>query len=856
MKKHTRLWKLLPYGVILLALGVLIWFVFIPIYTPRDNVSLKEVVVNSNTFEEKKYTLENEQLLLTMDNATTHFTVKNKATGQVWESNPPKADSDKLALTDNKARLKSTLILTYGTESGLVTQFNNFAYSIENGVYDIKAGEDFIRVDYTIGKINKPFVIPIVVNAARMDTFLDRMEAKPRKAVLEQYRLYDIDNLKKNDDKAALLESYPMLAEQPIYVLRDGVKDTRKKTLEKNLREAGYTYEDYEYDLEFAHAEEEIEDKPVFNVSVIYRLSGNDLVVEVPLEDVKYNLNYPITRLAVLPAFGAGGTADEGFILVPEGGGAIIDFNNGKTSQNNYFSNVYGWDYASIRRAVVTETRSSFPAFGMAKSGGSFLCLMEEGASWAGVNADIAGKNNSYNTAYSIYTLLHGDQYEVSARQNGRVFMYEKCLPEGTIRQRYRFLDTADYSEMAMAYRDYLTARFPTLTPIDEDSLPVVVEAVGAIDKTEQRAGIPMSRPKEMTSFSEAGALLNRLSGEGLEDIALVYTGWSNGGILQKVLTDVRVLNELGGERALEELCVKAREMGVETYLDGVTQFAYDSGLIEGFIPFRDAARFTTRDKAEIYVYSNLWYGELDYVDPYFLVRPQYMLDMAKHLTAKVSDIGADGVAFRDIGFLLSGDYNYNRLVSREHSVDVQLEAIADVRKSEKKLLIKSGNLYAAPYADLITDLSLRGNVYSILDRSVPFYQMALHGLVRYTGESVNISNDYALAVLDAAESGSGLKFTFMDAPSLYLRDTRYSYLYGAELAEWGDKAIEIAKRFQSAMAGLGTQKIVSHREAAPEVFCTEYENGTRVYVNRSEQAVSVEGVTVPALDYLVKEGD
>lgn len=45
---------------------------------------------------------------------------------------------------------------------------------------------------------------------------------------------------------------------------------------------------------------------------------------------------------------------------MPEGGGALIEFNNGKTSQNSYYSNVYGWDMGQDRDAVVHDTRTYF----------------------------------------------------------------------------------------------------------------------------------------------------------------------------------------------------------------------------------------------------------------------------------------------------------------------------------------------------------------------------------------------------------------------------------------------------------------------------------------------------------------
>ena len=113
---------------------------------------------------------------------------------------------------------------------------------------------------------------------------------------------------------------------------------------------------------------------------MIYRLDGDKLVVEVPLKEIEYKENYPIYYLNVLPYFGAGSTKDEGYMLVPEGGGALINFNNGKTAQNSYYANMYGWDHAQNREAVVHETETYFNAFGIARNGSSFLCVMEESA--------------------------------------------------------------------------------------------------------------------------------------------------------------------------------------------------------------------------------------------------------------------------------------------------------------------------------------------------------------------------------------------------------------------------------------------------------------------------------------------
>ena len=113
--------------------------------------------------------------------------------------------------------------------------------------------------------------------------------------------------------------------------------------------------------------------------------------------------------------------------MVPEGGGAIINFNNGKTNQESYYSNLYGWDMALVRSELVVNTRSYFNAFGIANGKDSFLCILEEGAPYASVVADIAGKSNNkaYNYANVEYSVVCREQYDVGAIANSAVFVFQ-----------------------------------------------------------------------------------------------------------------------------------------------------------------------------------------------------------------------------------------------------------------------------------------------------------------------------------------------------------------------------------------------------------------------------------------------
>lgn len=439
-------------GPVLILLLIVIGILIIAFWKEEET---PEEIVKVNTYEgnSSDIVLENENLKMVMDPETTQFTVTKKSTGAIWYSNPQDADEDTVALKSDIENLKSTLLLTYSVVNGVDTLYNNYKYSISSKIFNIEATENSIKVDYSIGEVEKEYIIPLVAEEERMEELLGNMSKGDASMVKDYYKKYDINNLGKKDDKEALLEQYPILEEKVIYVLRDGVKDNLKKKLEEFFSEAGYTDEEYAVDKEL-YAQSGESDKPVFNVSIEYRLEGDDLVVTVPMSEIEYKDEYPIISLTILPYFGAGGTEEDGYMLVPEGGGSIIRFNNGKLAQNSYYSNVYGWDMAQGRDYLVHETRAYYGAYGIAKGDASYLCILEDGASYASVSADISGRTNSYNYVNANFTILHREQCDVADKYNGEMFMYEQQIPDENLVERFRFVDTGNYVDMANAYHE------------------------------------------------------------------------------------------------------------------------------------------------------------------------------------------------------------------------------------------------------------------------------------------------------------------------------------------------------------------------------------------------------------------
>ena len=853
-KKKSILRWLIPLVLILGALAALIVFVFVPIYSQKEDIIGRPPTVINYAGDGKTLKMENDQLLFEMDGGTTQFQITDKNMGKTWYSNPVDRDSDPIARAVNKDFLSSTLNVTY-TSSGGEVELNNYTYSMVNQTYEIVPQDDgSIRVDYAIGKIEKTYLIPTAITAERYTEFTNNMSKATKKKVSSSYSLYEPDKLDKKDNKDEIIAMYPSVTEQALYILKSDTTTANKQKIEGYFAEANYSQEDFEIDQQLV-AGTRSNNGPVFNASVIYKLDGGDLLVEVPYDSLCCEGGNPMTYISVLPMFGAAGVNQEGFMLIPEGGGAIINNNNGKLSQSPYYANLYGWDYATERKEAVSETRNAFPVFGMGQPDGSFICIVEGASSYCGINADIAGRFNSYNFVYGKYNVLHYDRFNVSNRTAQLLYMYENEIPDDVLIQRYHFLAGDSYVDMANSYGEYLRSQPDMRGDVASEDIPVNVELIGAINKTVVKFGIPVDSCVATTTFAKASDIMNELVSSGVKDLNIRMTGWSNGGVRQKVLTGIHVVNQMGGENGMKQLIADAKARNVSLFFDGINCFAYDSGIFDGFMPFSHAARFTTREQVKLYPYDIVTYQQADWNDPFYLARPEYAHQNALNLLNGLKKRAAEGVAFRDIGNLLSADYYNRNTVTREEVKAMNVEILKETVKDGLKVSIKEGNDYAIPYADLITDMNLTGNAYAIIDKRIPFYQIALHGSKNYTGEAINLSGDYVTALLECAEYGAGLNFSFMEADNTIVQDSAYSCYTASGYERWKDQAIPAIVRYQTEMAGLNRQTIADHEYLTEEVVLTTYADGTRVYVNYSSEDYDIGTAQVPARDYLVERG-
>jgi hypothetical protein len=542
-------------------------------------------------------------------------------------------------------------------------------------------------------------------------------------------------------------------------------------------------------------------------------------------------------------------------MLVPDGSGALIYFNNGRQNQISYNINVYGWDEAMPRDAVINDNKAPFPAFGIHKNGNALLCVIEEGASYGGVRADVSGRNSSWNNVYPYFTMVHGAIIDISGRSDRAVYLYERGgLPAGeSVTLRYTPCASGGYAGMAKEYRSWLTRKYPSLGARKEEGVPIAVEIPGAVNKTRHRLGIPFDLPLKLTSYKESAEMIEDFAKWNWKNVRIKLTGWFNRSVDHSVPVKIKLIGELGSKKDFRNLLSAAEKNGYAIFPEADFMYIRDVKPFGGFSLYRDAARYVNRKRIEKYPYSFVWFGErVRWGKLNYLARPVYTMSMIDNFTDKAAALGIRSLAFRNMGAKLAGDYNEKRLVSREASMKMRQEKLAEFKAGGNGVLLSTGYAYAVPWTDFITDMAIDDQSFGITDVPVPFYQMALHGLVPYTGPAINLAEDYTKNLLKTIESGAGLYFSFMKEETAVLQETKFRQFYANEYDKWAADANALYQKFSADFAGLYDQAITGHAILSAGLTMTEYEDGRRVIVNSGDSAALYDGVVINSRSYAV----
>lgn len=783
---------------------------------------------------------ENGQMRLFINEETGEIAVLHTESNQLWFSNPPERDQDTLAAGVNKGLLSSQLQLDFYNSFGQINSINTFTDSIAYKQISSETIPDGVRVSYQFGTVQASAEdLPAMLSKERYEELTGKMDKTGKRAVAIAY--------KEETEKSA-------------YVRNDSaLQGLQLERALKAFEAIGYTEEDLQKDAAEFNLEEAGEEPRIFQAAIEYTLDGDSLIARVPVERIYYPAEYPVNSVSLLSFFGAAGQEEKGSILVPDGSGALIHFNNGKTRYSAYQQTVYGTDQTMDTADVVSrEEAVRLPVFGILKEQKAFLGIIEEGAPVATINADVAGRLNSYNYAYPSFYVVNKGSVTLDANGQQRSLpRFQENPMKSDFQVRYVFLsgENATYQGMAQYYQQYLLGKDGLPQPAAEaEDLPFYLQLDGSITKKKHVIGIPYNALEPLTTFGQAQMILDKVQAQGIHNIKLKYTGWFNGGMNHGIPDRIHVDGAVGGKKGLKELAQYTGRQGISLFPDMSILTALSD---DGFSVTKDAAR-TLRDiPATLYPVNPVINRRDRNRTPAYVVAPRLVGGVVEQMLEGFGKLNTGGISLRDLADRLNSDYRKHEQMDRTESQEISVKALAGIAGKGLEVMASGGNDYALPYVTDLTEAPLSSSGFKIEDESIPFYPMVVHGHISYTGKPYNLSTytNPKQYILKCLEYGSGVFFEWIAEPNYKVKDTEYTDLYAVNYELWMNEAAEIYGEVNSVLRNVQGQSIASHEKLGEGVFKTVYGNGVYVIVNYNGTQVTAEGKVIEAESYTTGGG-
>ena len=786
---------------------------------------------------------ENDHLQLFVDQETAGIAVLNKNNDEIWYSNPPDRDQDPIASGVNSDMLSSQIQLSFYNHFGQISNMNSYSDSVAHEQFNIEPIEDGVKVHYQFGTTEATAAdLPLMLSPERFEELSSRLDGTGQRALIIAYR----EN-----------------SETGIYERNDGaLTGMQLERAFQAFEDAGYTEEDLEKDMQELNFTQESTENRVFLATVEYKLEEDSLFVKVPTEEVYFSPDFPVHQISFLRFFGAAGTEEEGSIFVPDGSGALIHFNNGKTNVPSYQQSVYGEDLALLQKDDVrTNEVIRLPVFGLIKEESAMLGIIEEGAASATISADVSGRLNSYNFVYPTFTLINKDDVSLQAEDQERSlprFQEEKMKSDFAVRYVFLTDEEANYSGMAQYYQNYLVEkgllRDNHQTAHSED-IPFYVQLIGSINKQQHFAGVPYQALEPLTTFEQAEQILDQLMEHNVNHLKVNYIGWFNKGFHHQVPTKIRVDRAIGGKKGFEGFMQYAEENGIRVFPETALLQVHND---KGFKPRKEASRTLTNLPTATYPINRALKERDSSEDPHYSLSPRYVEDYTRQFIEDWSQLETTGIALRDLADVLNSDFRRNEQIDRVESEEISVHALEMLYEQDLEMMAQGGNLYSLPYLTDVIDVPLGHTGFKIQDESIPFYQMVLRGYVDYATAPFNLSTylndqDYVLKVL---EYGSNINFQWIYESNDELKNTSFDHLYAVNYERWLDRAVEIYHEVNEVLKQVEGETIRSHEKLEDHVYQTVYENGVYVIVNYGLEPVTIDGHTIEPQGYITGGGE
>ena len=614
-----------------------------------------------------------------------------------------------------------------------------------------------------------------------------------------------------------------------------------------------FSYDKYSIDIP---VEVVINDNGTFTATV-----PSSLIQERNPETVGQETGYQLINVHLLENMGATAHNDEGMMIVTDGSGAVINYNNGTTSgdNNTYESKVYGEDLAvgKLFAGAITE-RVTMPVMAtINKTDNSGLVMIAtDGDAYAIEHAMVTGQNvTDLNSCWFEFALRTTDKYFMG-NGNEPLTVYEaNGIKAGNVSVTYYpvYGEDLSYKDAVNVYRDYLINTIGVQKKTTADSAPYYLTLYGGTVKTQSVMGFPVDIQTAATTYKEALEIVQKLENEGVDNIKIIYEDFNEAGVVGNVAASFQYSSLLGGKGDYTEF---------RNYVEGKGYDLFPSCDIMEFYKSGNGYSFTLNSSKQITkAYATQTPFELAFGLPHLtkatwtILSPYYFTDIFNKLSNSFREEGATGISLNQASWLLYSDFSRENADGRsyfvrEDTIGIMQKGYQQLKDNGLKVLAEAPNQYVIPYADQIKDVPLYSSNYDIFDYDIPFVEMVLHGLVPYTTKAINKSADAEELRLMALVTGTPIHYELMYENPNKFADSEYDTLYYTNYQGWLDRSVKEYKLFNDIVKSVSDAQITDYERISDHEMQSTFSNSTKIYVDLETGSITVNDQSYNAKDY------
>ncbi|MGB9787402.1 MAG: DUF5696 domain-containing protein [Dictyoglomus turgidum] len=597
-------------------------------------------------------------------------------------------------------------------------------------------------------------------------------------------------------------------------------------------------------------------------IAIEFILTEAGFKVRIPIDSIKEEGDLKINRIWVLPYFTYGSKKDNGYLIVPDGSGALVRFDHKVGNERGFELPVYGYDFGLPLYDMPPKTEGiRLPIFGAKRNDLGILGVIESGDFDSNIACYMAGNATSYFRVFPIFDYRRIHKFllyerEASTGQAGEVVdvLVNKFSPY-TIKKDIvvnYFLFTGkdiDYSFMIRTYRNYLLKNGYLNKRINNVSeVPFNLVIINSINIKTTKAGVPVIDLFPLTTFDETIKILEEFRNRGIKNINLVLKGYQSGGYMNKITNGIRLESKLGGNNGFKKLIVYCKNNNISLILTAEVIEVHSPG--NGFSPSRDANRYLNNGLAFMYKWDPVVKKKNRDYDPWFTVLPERVPIYLNNFLKDLEKYNLSNILVEKMGDYISSQNKRPKFLSREEVASLWKENLSTYM-NKFNFVFTSGNFYVLPYGSLILDIPLDSSNFAIESESVPLLQLLIHGYVPYSGKPGNLRESQKKEFLRMIEYGALPYYALIFKDSSYFKKSIFNEMVSSNYKDWIDQAVKEYNSLKDLYRNIYDVPMRTHEKLYEGVYRVEYENGTEVIVNYTNKPFSYKGKIVRGEDFV-----